>query len=59
MLAATLLHAATLAARHVSHWEVIDYGSAGKPDVPSGTSRELAERLGEAARPSPPTTTPT
>ena len=49
VLAATLLHAATLAARHVDHWEVIDYGSAGKPDVPSGTSRELAERLGEAA----------
>jgi 4-hydroxy-tetrahydrodipicolinate reductase len=49
VLAATLLHAASVAARHVSHWEVIDYGSAGKPDVPSGTSRELAERLGAAA----------
>ena len=49
VLAATLLHAATLASRHVSHWEVLDYGSAGKPDVPSGTARELAERLGEAA----------
>src|SRR5215208_1878474 len=46
--AATLLHAATLAARHVDHWEVIDYGSAGKPDVPSGTARELAKRLGAA-----------
>jgi 4-hydroxy-tetrahydrodipicolinate reductase len=49
VLAATLLHAATLAARHVGHWEVIDYGSAGKSDVPSGTARELAERLGAAA----------
>jgi 4-hydroxy-tetrahydrodipicolinate reductase len=49
VLAATLLHAATVASQHVSHWEVIDYGSAGKPDVPSGTSRELAERLGAAA----------
>ena len=49
VLAATLLRAATLAARHVDHWEVIDYGSAGKPDVPSGTARELAERLGAAA----------
>ena len=49
VLAATLLHAATLAARHVTHWEVIDYGSAGKADVPSGTARELAERLGAAA----------
>ena len=53
VLAATLLHAATLAARHVSHWEVIDYGSAGKPDVPSGTSRELAERLAEVHPPEP------
>jgi 4-hydroxy-tetrahydrodipicolinate reductase len=49
VLAATLLHAATVASEHVSHWEVIDYGSSGKPDVPSGTSRELAERLGAAA----------
>src|SRR5262245_2696325 len=49
VLAATLLHAATVASQHVSHWEVIDYGSSGKPDVPSGTSRELAERLGAAS----------
>ena len=48
LLAASLLHAATVAARHVSHWEVIDYASAGKKDAPSGTSRELAERLGAA-----------
>ena len=37
----------------MSHWEVIDYGSAGKPDVPSGTSRELAERLAEVGPPEP------
>jgi 4-hydroxy-tetrahydrodipicolinate reductase len=48
LLAASLLHAATVAAQHVSHWEVIDYASAGKKDAPSGTSRELAERLGAA-----------
>lgn len=53
VLAATLLHAATLAAEHVSHWEVIDYGSAGKPDAPSGTSRELAERLAAIKPPLP------
>ena len=53
VLAATLLHAATLAAAHVSHWEVIDYGYVGKPDVPSGTSRELAERLAEVGPPEP------
>jgi len=37
---------AEIAARYVPHWEVIDYASAGKPDAPSGTARELAHRLG-------------
>ena len=40
-----------LAARHLPHWEIIDYASATKADVPSGTARELAERLGEVRRP--------
>ena len=53
VLAATLLHAATVAARHVSHWELIDYAYSGKPDVPSGTARELAERLAEIHPPEP------
>ena len=43
--------AALLVAPHLPHWEVIDYASAAKADVPSGTARELAERLGEV-RPS-------
>jgi 4-hydroxy-tetrahydrodipicolinate reductase len=43
--------AALLAARYLPQWEVIDYASATKPDVPSGTARELAERLGEVRRP--------
>ena len=42
---------ALLAARHLPHWEVIDYASATKADVPSGTARELAERLGDVRRP--------
>ncbi len=42
---------ALLAARHLPQWEVIDYASATKPDVPSGTARELAERLGEVRAP--------
>ncbi len=42
---------ALLAARHLPQWEVIDYASAAKPDVPSGTARELAERLGEVRAP--------
>src|SRR4051794_39540779 len=53
VLAATLLHAATAAAAHVGHWEVIDYGKAGKPDAPSGTARELASRLSEVHPPTP------
>jgi 4-hydroxy-tetrahydrodipicolinate reductase len=43
--------AALLAARHLPSWEIIDYASAGKGDSPSGTSRELAERLGQLRRP--------
>ena len=38
--------AALLAAKHIPSWEVIDYASAGKADAPSGTARELAEKLG-------------
>src|SRR3954453_740318 len=38
-------------ARPLPRWEIIDYASAGKPDVPSGTARELAEQLGEVRRP--------
>jgi 4-hydroxy-tetrahydrodipicolinate reductase len=49
--AAVLLKAATEAARHLGSWEVIDFASAGKPDAPSGTARELAERLGEVKAP--------
>ena len=51
LTAAMCQAAALLAARHLPQWEVIDYASAGKPDVPSGTARELAERLGEIRRP--------
>jgi 4-hydroxy-tetrahydrodipicolinate reductase len=50
LTAAMAQAAALLAARHLPQWEVIDYASATKPDVPSGTARELAERLG-AVRP--------
>jgi 4-hydroxy-tetrahydrodipicolinate reductase len=43
--AALVLRFAAEAARHVDAWEVVDYASAGKPDAPSGTAREIAERL--------------
>jgi 4-hydroxy-tetrahydrodipicolinate reductase len=52
LTAALLLRAAVEAARHLDAWEVIDYADAAKPDAPSGTARELAERLGEVRRPS-------
>ena len=49
--AALLSHFALIAARFIEHFEVIDYASAAKPDAPSGTARELAERLGDVRRP--------
>jgi 4-hydroxy-tetrahydrodipicolinate reductase len=49
--AALLVRFAGDAARHIEAWEVIDYASAAKPDAPSGTSRELAERLEEVRAP--------
>jgi len=50
LTAALLLRFAVEAARRLDSWEVLDYASATKPDAPSGTSRELAERL-ESVRP--------
>ncbi len=51
VLAAVLRRAASLAAQHLDHWEIIDYASDEKPDVPSGTSRELAETLAQVRAP--------
>ena len=51
LMAALLLRFAAEAARHLSSWEVIDYSSLGKPDAPSGTARELAERLDAVGSP--------
>ncbi len=48
--AALAKHCALLAAKHLPSWEVIDYAHAEKPDAPSGTTRELAEALGEVAK---------
>lgn len=36
---------AEMAPKYIPHWEIIDYAHAGKKDVPSGTARELANRL--------------
>jgi 4-hydroxy-tetrahydrodipicolinate reductase len=53
VMAAVLQRAAAVAAGRLEHWEVLDYASDTKPDVPSGTARELAERLGTVRRPVP------
>ena len=42
---------ASLAAEHLDRWEIIDYASDDKPDVPSGTARELAETLAQVREP--------
>jgi 4-hydroxy-tetrahydrodipicolinate reductase len=44
---------AEAAAKVISNWEIIDYGSGGKADVPSGTVRELALRLSQVKSPQP------
>jgi 4-hydroxy-tetrahydrodipicolinate reductase len=49
--AALVMRFATQAARYLGFWEVIDYASASKTDAPSGTARELAERLEQVAAP--------
>ena len=36
---------AEMSAKYIPHWEIIDYAHADKKDVPSGTARELANRL--------------
>ena len=36
---------AEMAAKYIPHWEIIEYAHAEKKDAPSGTARELADRL--------------
>jgi len=36
---------AEMAAKYIPHWEIIDYAHPDKKDAPSGTARELANRL--------------
>jgi 4-hydroxy-tetrahydrodipicolinate reductase len=51
LTAVLLLKFAELAARFVPQWEIIDYAHDDKIDAPSGTARELAERLSEVRLP--------
>lgn len=51
LTAALAQAAALLVAPHLPQAEIIDYASAMKPDAPSGTARELAERLAQVRTP--------
>ncbi|HWU77348.1 MAG TPA: 4-hydroxy-tetrahydrodipicolinate reductase [Rhodanobacter sp.] len=51
LTAVLLIKFAEMAAKIIPQWEIIDYASAGKPDAPSGTVRELAGRLGKVRQP--------
>ena len=51
LTAVLLIKFAEMAAKLIPQWEIIDHASAGKPDAPSGTVRELAGRLGKVRQP--------
>jgi 4-hydroxy-tetrahydrodipicolinate reductase len=44
-------HFASVAAKFMPSWEVVDYANDGKPDAPSGTTRELIHFLSEVGSP--------
>lgn len=51
-LTATMMqHLALIAAEHIPQFEVLESAWAEKEDVPSGTARELAEKLGDVQKP--------
>ncbi len=50
LTAVLMMKFSEVAARWVKSWEVIDYAGAGKVDAPSGTGRELANRLANVGR---------
>lgn len=42
---------AEIAAKYIGNWEIIDYAHDTKVDAPSGTTRELADRLSRIRKP--------
>lgn len=42
---------AEIAAQYIDHWEIVDYAHDDKIDAPSGTTRELANRLSKIKKP--------
>jgi 4-hydroxy-tetrahydrodipicolinate reductase len=53
LTAVLLQRFAVMAAAHLDQWEIIDYATDAKIDAPSGTTRELAHRLGQVRQPKP------
>jgi 4-hydroxy-tetrahydrodipicolinate reductase len=53
LTACLLTRFSLMAAEHLSDYEILDFAKYSKPDVPSGTAQELAERMGKI-RPSVP-----
>lgn len=51
LTAVLMMRFATMAAKWLPSWELIDYASDKKVDAPSGTARELAHRLSQVAEP--------
>ncbi|MBX7151781.1 4-hydroxy-tetrahydrodipicolinate reductase [bacterium] len=49
--AVLMMRFAEMAAKYVPYWEILDYSYEGKPDAPSGTSRELAYQLSKIKSP--------
>lgn len=52
LTAALMTRFSLMAAQYLDWFEVIDYAKPGKLDAPTGTARELAERMGEVKQPS-------
>jgi 4-hydroxy-tetrahydrodipicolinate reductase len=53
LTACLLTRFSLMAASHLPEYEILDFAAYSKPDVPSGTAQELAERMGRI-RPSVP-----
>jgi len=53
LTASLLTRFSLMAASHLTDYEILDFAKYSKPDVPSGTAQELAERMGRI-RPSVP-----
>ena len=51
LTAALMTRFSLMAAEYLKWFEVIDYAKPAKTDAPTGTARELAERLGEVRQP--------